>query len=156
MIHFPVAFALLLHVLWWGAGLAMLAMPWGWRRFWPVLVVPAGWALQSAVVWAGAMVGLKGTNSYALGSEGLPLVLLVVAWRRRDRTTTGLALLVAAAILGNAFVCGALSNPHDRYQNRVVWLALFTAVVGAVRLDQRFAGRRLSIIAENKVLADER
>jgi len=73
-------------------------------------------------------------------AELVTLVLLVVAWRRRDRTTTGLAILVIAAILGNAFVCGALSNPHDRYQNRVVWLALFTAVVGAVRLDQRFAG----------------
>jgi hypothetical protein len=88
-------------------------------------------------------------------AEMVTLVLLVVAWRRRDRTTTGLALLVTAAILGNAFVCGALSNPHDRYQNRVVWLALFTAVVGAVRLDQRFAGRRLTIIAENAALAEE-
>jgi len=82
MIHFPVAFALLLHVLFWGAGLAILAMPRAWRRFWPVLVVPAGLALQSAVVWAGAMAGLKGTNSYALGSEVLPLVFLVVAWWR--------------------------------------------------------------------------
>jgi hypothetical protein len=88
-------------------------------------------------------------------AEMVTLVLLVVAWRRRDRTTTGLALLVTAAILGNAFVCGALSNPHDRYQNRVVWLALFTAVVGAVRLDQRFAGRRLTIIAENAALVEE-
>ena len=73
-------------------------------------------------------------------AEMVTLLLLVVAWRRRDRTTTGLAMVVTAAIIGNAFVCGALSNPHDRYQNRVVWLALFTSVVGAVRLDQRFAG----------------
>ena len=89
-------------------------------------------------------------------AEVVTLVLLAVAWRRRDRTTTGLALVVVVAILGNAFVCGALSNPHDRYQNRVVWLSLFTAVVGAVRLDQRFAGRRrLAIVAENKALAEE-
>ncbi len=89
-------------------------------------------------------------------AEVVTLALLLVAWRRRDRTTTGLALLVVAAILGNAFVCGAISNPHDRYQNRVVWLALFTAVVGAVRLDQRFAGvRRMAIAAENKALADQ-
>lgn len=84
------------------------------------------------------------------------LGLLALAWRRRDRTTTGLALLVAAAIIGNAIVCGAISNPHDRYQNRVVWLALFTAVIGAVRLDQRFAGqRRITIKAENDALAQE-
>jgi hypothetical protein len=83
-------------------------------------------------------------------AELVTLVLLVVAWRRRDRTTTGLAIIVVAGLLGNAIVCGALSNPHDRYQNRVVWLALFTAIVGAVRLDQRFAGqRRIAIRAEN-------
>jgi hypothetical protein len=103
MIHFPVAFVLLLHVLWWGAGLAMLAMPRGWRRFWPVLVVPAGLALQSAVVWAGAMVGLKGTNSYALGSEGLPLVLLVVAWWRCG----GRALWVDTQRIGIVWLAGA-------------------------------------------------
>jgi len=89
-------------------------------------------------------------------AELITLALLVVGWRRRDRTTTGLALVVVLAVLGNAFVCGALSNPHDRYQNRVVWLALFTAVVGAVRLDQRFAGgRRLVIQAENRALMAE-
>ncbi|MBI3443906.1 MAG: hypothetical protein HY055_00685 [Magnetospirillum sp.] len=89
-------------------------------------------------------------------AELVTLLLLVVAWRRRDRTTTGLAIVVVAAIIGNAIVCGALSNPHDRYQNRVVWLALFTAVIGAVRLDQRFAGqRRISIRAENEALALE-
>jgi uncharacterized membrane protein YeaQ/YmgE (transglycosylase-associated protein family) len=78
-------------------------------------------------------------------AEMVTLGLLVVAWRRRDRSSTGLAMVVVLAIIGNAFVCGALSNPHDRYQNRVVWLALFASVVGAVRLDQRFAGRRLSM-----------
>jgi hypothetical protein len=46
------------------------------------------------------------------------------------------------ALLGIAFVCGALSNPHDRYQNRIVWLALMSAIVCAVRLDQRFAHRK--------------
>ncbi|MSU51177.1 MAG: hypothetical protein EXS37_19165 [Opitutus sp.] len=82
MIHFPVAFALLLHVLFWGAGLAMVAMPRPWRRFWPVLVMPAGFALQSAVVWAGAHAGLRGTLSYGGWSELLPLGLLAVALRR--------------------------------------------------------------------------
>lgn len=35
----------------------------------------------------------------------------------------GLALFVLIALLGNAFICGALSNPHDRYQSRMIWLA---------------------------------
>ena len=82
MIHYAVAFALLLHVLFWGAGAALLAMPRPWRRLWPVLIVPLGFALQSAVVWAGAHTGLRGTNAYAGWSEVLPVVLLVVALRR--------------------------------------------------------------------------
>ena len=106
MIHFAVAFALLLHVLFWGAGLAALAMPRPWRRFWPVLVVPAGLALQSAVVWAGARANLPGTNSYARGSEILPLALLALAWWRRggraawvDVQRIGLVWLASAGCL---------------------------------------------------------
>jgi hypothetical protein len=83
MNHYLVAFALLGHVLFWGAGLAALIMPRRWRRFWPVLVVPAGLALQSAVVWWGAHTGLRGTNAYAAWSELLPAVLLGVALVRR-------------------------------------------------------------------------
>ncbi|MBL9201324.1 MAG: hypothetical protein JNL39_12505 [Opitutaceae bacterium] len=82
MIHFAVAFAVLLHVLFWGAGAALLAMPRPWRRMWPVLIVPGGLALQSAAVWLGAHAGLRGTNSYALASEIIPAVLLALALRR--------------------------------------------------------------------------
>jgi hypothetical protein len=106
MIHFPVAFALWLHVLFWGAGLAALAVPARWRRFWPVLVVPAGLALQSAVVWFGALAGLKGTNSYALASEALPVGLAVLACRRRgvralwvDVQRIGIVWLASAGVL---------------------------------------------------------
>ncbi|MSU65739.1 MAG: hypothetical protein EXS38_06495 [Opitutus sp.] len=83
MIHFPVAFALLLHAWFWGAGLAMLAMPRPWRRFWPVLVLPAGFVLQSAVVWAGAYANLPGTNSYFLWVEAIPATLFALAVDRR-------------------------------------------------------------------------
>ena len=37
------------------------------------------------------------------------------------------------ALLGNAFVCGALSNPHDRYGARMVWLAVFVFILAALR-----------------------
>ena len=73
MIHFLVAFGLLLHVWLWGAGLALLAMPWRWRRFWPVLVLPAGFALQSAIVWLAAYADLPGARSYAVWTEPLPV-----------------------------------------------------------------------------------
>ena len=83
MISYLVATALLLHVLFWGAGLAVLVAPRPWRHFWPVLAFPAGLALQSAVVWWGANSGWRGTDSYGLAAELLPLVLLGgAAWRR--------------------------------------------------------------------------
>jgi len=57
-------------------------------------------------------------------------LLIVVGWglRARRHDLAGLALFTLVALLGNAFICGALSNPHDRYQSRLVWLA--TLVVG--------------------------
>lgn len=59
--------------------------------------------------------------------------LVVVAYRRRDRLTFALAAMTIIALLGNAFVCGALSNPNDRYQNRLAWLAVVVLVVGVHR-----------------------
>ena len=83
MIHYLVAFGLLLHVCFWGVGFAMLAMPRPWRRFWPVLIVPAGLALQSVIVWLAAWADLPGTLSYAWWTQPLPLALLGVAIARR-------------------------------------------------------------------------
>jgi hypothetical protein len=34
-----------------------------------------------------------------------------------------LAGFVFIALIGNAFISGALSNPHNRYQSRMIWLA---------------------------------
>lgn len=53
-------------------------------------------------------------------------LLLPIAWwglRSGRRPLAGLALFVLVALLGNAFICGALSNPHHRYQSRLIWLA---------------------------------
>lgn len=68
---------------------------------------------------------------------------LLVAWaRQRDWKSFGFALVVTVALLGNAFVCGALSNPNHRYQSRVAWLAvLVVAVAAARRLESLDAGR---------------
>ena len=53
------------------------------------------------------------------------LLLPVIGWgfRSRRHDLAAAALFVFLALLGNAFICGALSNPHDRYQSRLVWLA---------------------------------
>jgi hypothetical protein len=48
-----------------------------------------------------------------------------------------LACTVALALLANAFVCGALSNPHDRYGSRMAWLAVLVALLALWRVDSK-------------------
>ena len=57
-----------------------------------------------------------------------------------DETAVG--IVRGRTLLANAFVCGALSNPHDRYGARVVWLASFAVALAALRAYQRHAAVR--------------
>jgi hypothetical protein len=71
----------------------------------------------------------------ALGAMAL-LPLLMAAglkWSRFDQPAL-LAGSIAAAVLVNAFVCGALANPHDRYGARLTWLAPLVILLGVIRL----------------------
>ncbi len=69
----------------------------------------------------------------ALLAMALLPVIVWLAWRKTLPPTIGeLAAAVALALLANAFVCGALSNPHDRYGARMVWLAVFVVVLAAL------------------------
>ncbi|MDO8875613.1 MAG: hypothetical protein Q8M24_24305 [Pseudolabrys sp.] len=71
----------------------------------------------------------------ALLSMALLPVIVVLAFRKRLPGELGeLAAFCALALLANAFVCGALSNPHDRYGARVVWLAAFVTGLALLRL----------------------
>jgi hypothetical protein len=82
MLYYLSAAGLIAHTFFWGLGLAWLAVPRAWRR-WGWMFAPAfGWALQSAVVWAGAHSALAGTAAYAWASELLPLALLIAALGR--------------------------------------------------------------------------
>ena len=50
-------------------------------------------------------------------------------WWRRHPGFARFGLLAGTtmtALLVNAFVCGVLSNPHDRYGARLIWLAPLT------------------------------
>ncbi len=57
-------------------------------------------------------------------------LLTLIGWglNKGHHDLAALALFTLFALLGNAFICGALSNPHDRYQNRLIWIA--TLVIG--------------------------
>lgn len=58
---------------------------------------------------------------------------------RANRPYCELFWLVLSALLANAFICGALSGPDDRYESRVIWLLplvsymAVTCVIGARR-----------------------
>jgi hypothetical protein len=73
----------------------------------------------------------------ALLAMALLPVIVWLAWRKTIPAAIGeLAAGVALALLANAFVCGALSNPHDRYGARMVWIAAFAVILASVRLAQ--------------------
>jgi hypothetical protein len=68
----------------------------------------------------------------------LVLVLLAagmaLALRRADRNAAPLLGFVLVALIGNALICGVFSNPHARYQSRLMWVpALALALLAADR-----------------------
>ena len=71
----------------------------------------------------GLVRAITGTVTWA----GLILLIpfALVAARKRDWEAFGLLLAAAAAIVANAALAGALSDVHDRYQSRVVWIVPF-------------------------------
>jgi hypothetical protein len=60
-------------------------------------------------------------------------ILAAAIWRRRLDDLTLLAATVLCALLGNAFVCGVISGPHDRYGARLAWLATSVLLIATVR-----------------------
>jgi hypothetical protein len=40
---------------------------------------------------------------------------------------------VLLALMGNAIIFGTFSNPHDRYQSRVIWLPTLVLVLALAR-----------------------
>jgi hypothetical protein len=54
-------------------------------------------------------------------------------WRQRIDDFALLSGTVTLTILGNAFVCGVLSGPHDRYGARMAWIATFAVLIILMR-----------------------
>jgi len=66
----------------------------------------------------------------------MALLLVIVArslWRRHLDDLSLLAATVSLALLGNAFLCGVISGPHDRYGARMVWIATFVVLIALER-----------------------
>src|SRR6185437_15599263 len=92
------------------------------------LVIPAG--LQ-AVHRIAALVGIVALCA-------LPIV------RRRDPVAL-VAVAILLALLGNAAITGGLSAPHDRYQARLIWLAICLPVLAGPVLLRDWLGERTRI-----------
>jgi hypothetical protein len=41
--------------------------------------------------------------------------------------------MVLLGLIGNAIICGTFSNPHDRYQSRIVWLPSLVLLLAVTR-----------------------
>jgi hypothetical protein len=80
-------------------------------------------ALVRSLVWPMAVAGLLSL-----------LPMLGWLWLRNDWDALALVAGVSAALIANALMAGALSDVHDRYQSRIVWLAPFVVLAVAVRL----------------------
>ncbi|MBI2814957.1 MAG: hypothetical protein HYX71_11805 [Opitutae bacterium] len=112
MLYYLTAAGLIAHTFFWGLGLAWLGVPREWRRWSWVFAPACGWALQSAVVWAGAHTALAGTDSYALGSELVPAALLIVAvWRGRVRGFRGWAGVLGVAVVAGWLLLSPMTAP---------------------------------------------
>jgi hypothetical protein len=68
-------------------------------------------------------------------------VIIMVSYRRKIPDAAELAAVCALALAANAFVCGALSNPHDRYGARLVWIAVFAGIIASLRFASRLGTR---------------
>lgn len=85
------------------------------------------------------------TTPIAVLSLLLLPIALVMAWRRRDAIALSLLATVAIGLVANATLAGALSDVHDRYQSRVVWLVPFVLVLVLARWGQTFRRSRISL-----------
>jgi len=61
------------------------------------------------------------------------LLLLQHGMARRAWDEASLPALVLLGLIGNAIICGTFSNPHDRYQSRVIWLPTLVLLLAVAR-----------------------
>jgi hypothetical protein len=60
--------------------------------------------------------------------------LIILGFYSAEFTELGwLAATLIVALIGNAAFCGVISNPHDRYGARMVWIAVYAVALAAWR-----------------------
>jgi hypothetical protein len=61
------------------------------------------------------------------------LLLLHNNARLRRWSEASLPALALLGLIGNAIICGTFSNPHDRYQSRIIWLPSLVLLLAVAR-----------------------
>ncbi|RDV05159.1 hypothetical protein [Undibacter mobilis] len=128
---------------------------WIWHTYfivkdWAPQLQPAMWAArqQKGEISFTAINALH--YPVALVSMAFLPVILIMGWTGRlPRAFGDLAFVCILALLANAFVCGGLANPHDRYGARIVWLAVFVAGLALLRLYQQREGSAAPTVARD-------
>jgi hypothetical protein len=111
-----------------------------WHTYWAIdKFAPASSATMHAARQQHGETGFATINRVhqpvAFAAMLLLLATVVLGLRRNSYAGFGLlAATITAALLANAFVCGVLSNPHDRYGARLIWLAPLTVMLLLYRL----------------------
>jgi hypothetical protein len=86
----------------------------------------------------------------AWAATALLPVLMILGLRSAEFADLGrLAATIALALLGNAAFCGMISNPHDRYGARIVWIAAFAVALAAWRVRVLARERRPNLSRES-------
>ena len=99
--------------------------------------------LMSAII----LVVVLGSMVYVLG-----VLILRNQQSNRDHDLRRLAVVIIFGIVVNAFVCGAMSEPYDRYEARVIWLIPLLAALMYQRRGLRRIERHRRIALELRVL----
>jgi hypothetical protein len=114
-----------------------------WHTYWAIeKFAPATAADMHAARQQRGEIGFAAINRIhqpvALASMLLLLATVLLGLRREPFADLGmLATTATVALLANAFVCGVLSNPHDRYGARLIWIAPLVVTLLLCRLYAR-------------------
>jgi hypothetical protein len=80
--------------------------------------------------------GFTAVNALHYPLALLSLIVLPLLLTMRGETWSKireLAGMMVIAVLANAAFCGILSNPHDRYGARIIWLISFTVAIAGLQ-----------------------
>ena len=114
--------------------------PWSWNTQWAFeRFAPAALDRYLASRQAQAPFNFTWANLVHIPVQALAIAMLpVIILFGRARRIAAFAALLFVTLIGNAVICGVLSNPHDRYQSQLAWLAPLIVTIAV--LDWRSHG----------------